>query len=342
MGEVKVDEDGETILSADGLVELQIGVVGEPEATAVVDGAMVQVAIAPNTDLVTRIIDDGVQMIAVLGAQDASGEIAFTMALPEGSQLIPQSDGSIAVMAETTVEQVTPESAELLTSRIDAIIGSSLANGAITAAQWDAIESLPAPQVAPVTGTYQVAEIEAPWAWDANGEPVPTHFEIVESGLVQVVDVDRDTAFPVTADPSILVKALHPVNFAFAVALGLVVQKSVKAVGGSCRKESAYDLNVCWGGAGAITKLDGRGGGTTYGSTYYYAKKDPKIAYSAKAYKDLMTHEAAHYTQWIVVGPAFAVSYFQAESLSVKLAGKGGCGNVWEILAGLNKGGYKC
>lgn len=42
---------------------------------------------------------------------------------------------------------------------------------------------------------------EKPWAKDANGADVPTHFEIQGSRLVQVVDFDSNTAFPVVADP---------------------------------------------------------------------------------------------------------------------------------------------
>ncbi|MDN4613876.1 hypothetical protein P5G50_05360 [Leifsonia sp. F6_8S_P_1B] len=49
-----------------------------------------------------------------------------------------------------------------------------------------------------VTGT-----VAAPWAKDANGAPVATHYEIDGTTLVQVVDFTERTAFPVVADPSI-------------------------------------------------------------------------------------------------------------------------------------------
>ena len=48
-----------------------------------------------------------------------------------------------------------------------------------------------------------VAEIQAPWARDAEGNPVPTHFEISGNDLIQKVDFDEDTVFPVVADPAI-------------------------------------------------------------------------------------------------------------------------------------------
>lgn len=43
--------------------------------------------------------------------------------------------------------------------------------------------------------------IAPPWAKDAFGLSVPTHYEIEGSTLVQVVEFTDDTAFPVVADP---------------------------------------------------------------------------------------------------------------------------------------------
>lgn len=44
--------------------------------------------------------------------------------------------------------------------------------------------------------------VAAPWAKDANGNPVPTHYEINGNTLTQVVDFTANTAFPVVADPT--------------------------------------------------------------------------------------------------------------------------------------------
>ncbi len=40
------------------------------------------------------------------------------------------------------------------------------------------------------------------WAKDANGQDVPTHYEVRGNTLTQVVDVTEHTAFPVVADPT--------------------------------------------------------------------------------------------------------------------------------------------
>lgn len=50
-------------------------------------------------------------------------------------------------------------------------------------------------------GVITAGTIEAPWAKDANGAPVPTRYRLEGSTLVQEIDTDSDTAFPVVADP---------------------------------------------------------------------------------------------------------------------------------------------
>lgn len=46
-----------------------------------------------------------------------------------------------------------------------------------------------------------VAYVSAPWAKDANGADVPTHYELRGNRLTQVVDFTPAAAFPVVADP---------------------------------------------------------------------------------------------------------------------------------------------
>ena len=47
---------------------------------------------------------------------------------------------------------------------------------------------------------FPSATIAQPWATDADGNPVPTHFDIRGTSVVQVVD-HRGAAYPVVADP---------------------------------------------------------------------------------------------------------------------------------------------
>ena len=46
------------------------------------------------------------------------------------------------------------------------------------------------------------AYVASPWAKDANGDAVPTHYEVSGNTLTQVVDFTAATAFPVVADPT--------------------------------------------------------------------------------------------------------------------------------------------
>lgn len=46
-----------------------------------------------------------------------------------------------------------------------------------------------------------VAFVAAPWARDANGNAVPTRYEVQGASLTQVIDFTEASAFPVVADP---------------------------------------------------------------------------------------------------------------------------------------------
>ncbi|MCF0233086.1 MAG: hypothetical protein HUJ63_12725 [Enterococcus sp.] len=46
-----------------------------------------------------------------------------------------------------------------------------------------------------------IGNIEEPWAKDANGEKVATNYELDGNTIIQVVNFDENTAFPVVADP---------------------------------------------------------------------------------------------------------------------------------------------
>ncbi|MGI5532477.1 hypothetical protein ACQEVX_35450 [Streptomyces syringium] len=48
-----------------------------------------------------------------------------------------------------------------------------------------------------------VGAIEAPWAKDAHGKPVATSYKLDGNQLIQQVETNKDTVFPVVADPKI-------------------------------------------------------------------------------------------------------------------------------------------
>ena len=82
---------------------------------------------------------------------------------------------------------------------------------------------------------------DAPWARDANGAEVPTHYEINGTTLTQVVDHHGgDWAYGITADPSVwkVLRCTAAITIAvgstvFAVAKLAKIKKLVKAAGGA-------------------------------------------------------------------------------------------------------------
>lgn len=48
---------------------------------------------------------------------------------------------------------------------------------------------------------FTVGTFEAPWAVDANGNEVPTRYEIDGDAITQVIEPTASTAYPVVADP---------------------------------------------------------------------------------------------------------------------------------------------
>ncbi|GEK35682.1 hypothetical protein [Kurthia sibirica] len=82
------------------------------------------------------------------------------------------------------------------------------------------------------------------WAVDANGKEVPTKYEVVGNTLIQTVDFNENTAFPVLADPDwVAIGACAAAltwfvgSNLFAAAKIIKVKKYIKALGGF--KESA-------------------------------------------------------------------------------------------------------
>lgn len=65
----------------------------------------------------------------------------------------------------------------------------------------DRLEAMEDGTVALNSDRFPQGAFEAPWARDASGANIPTHFEVKNNQLVQIVDFDSDTAFPVVADP---------------------------------------------------------------------------------------------------------------------------------------------
>jgi len=350
---IEVAKDGDVTLSAPGMPEIGLSVAGDPEQTKVVGGALVQTEVAPSTDVVTRATENGVQMVAVLADASAPSSIEFPIDLPTAARLVSQPDGSITVFAPVEVEKAEPGELERFAADMRRVLGDAEVDPTeLTDSELAELAAIRPVATYVDTEDQAVAVLGKAWAVDANGAQLTTHYEVEGAVVRQVVDVNTGTAFPVTADPwwSWLVDTAKSIlkssgvalgNTAFAWALGGWIAGKAVQTGGACRWESSRLMYVCWGGA--LSRLDGYGGGTTYGITFY-ARSDPKnwTGMTSRKYADLLAHEAEHATQWKLLGPGFAAAYLAAEGIGRVTTGASGCGNIFEVMADLKKGNYTC
>jgi hypothetical protein len=51
--------------------------------------------------------------------------------------------------------------------------------------------------------TVKVGSVDSPWATDASGKSVPTHYTVDGDALIQTVQPDASTQYPIVADPSV-------------------------------------------------------------------------------------------------------------------------------------------
>ena len=80
----------------------------------------------------------------------------------------------------------------------------------------------------------QVAEIEAPWAKDANGRDVPTHYELLGTRLTQIVEHrDYDFTYGIVADPNVWQITKCAAAIGYLVGSNVVLIGKIKALGGA-------------------------------------------------------------------------------------------------------------
>jgi len=199
-GDLVVTDEGAT-LAMDG-ESYGLAPLGGSDESTVVDGALVNHEVAPSTDVVTRAVEGGVQMAAVLADAAAPGEVSFALDLPQGAELSTNVDGTISVIAPVEVVEPLPGEEARIETEVSAILGGVQDDTEITDAQWAALDAIEPAATTTTVESREMAKIGAAWAVDANGEAVATHYEIDGTTLTQVVDTDGQTAYPVVADPA--------------------------------------------------------------------------------------------------------------------------------------------
>lgn len=67
-----------------------------------------------------------------------------------------------------------------------------------------ALAEIPEEATVASTSTEIVGMVEKPWAFDANGAPLETRYEVNGNQLTQTVVTDEKTAYPIVADPTLI------------------------------------------------------------------------------------------------------------------------------------------
>lgn len=121
-----------------------------------------------QTEAAVQSVQDGVRMMTVIKGPDAPKDTRYTLNLPAGTHLEEASPSYDADSARPEDDSDVPMTGYVIVGADDAVLG----------------------------------EIEAPWAKDANGKSVPTHYTLDGNQLTQTVD-HAGAAYPVVADPTV-------------------------------------------------------------------------------------------------------------------------------------------
>lgn len=140
-----------------------------------------------------------------------NGDLAITLA-PEASSAegVLAQDGTLVYPADdtgvATAVQPLDSGVRIQTVLADADAATSFSytlEGVDLAIQPDgSIALYPEGTLTSGVTATGIGFIDAPWAFDAAGAAVPTHYEVAGDTFVQIVEPPADAAYPVVADPT--------------------------------------------------------------------------------------------------------------------------------------------
>ena len=114
-------------------------------------------------------------------------------------------DGSVAIHSVLNSAEAPRAFDYILGLQAGAVVQVDEASGSATALNAD--------------GSVAVM-VAAPWATDANGRSIPTHYSVSGHTLTQHVEVTAESAFPVVADPWLGVELVAAYSFNFVSGSG--------------------------------------------------------------------------------------------------------------------------
>lgn len=172
-------------------------------ATESAGGTVAAEAEIVEAGLVISVPTDPAAGISVVG-----GGVDLGIGLPNGTKASPASvDGDGIVSYDNgdgsaTVPVVKDDGSVQITTVIDGPDAPTRYAYPLDVPEGGSIEDAGNGMIAVLDQDGEfVAAVMPPWAKDANGNPVATHFEIDGDTLTQVVEHTAATAYPVAADP---------------------------------------------------------------------------------------------------------------------------------------------
>ncbi|WP_245993465.1 DUF2599 domain-containing protein [Xylanimonas allomyrinae] len=164
--------DGEvnaTAQTESGPVSVSVGVVADESVRGALasDGSVVYAG-QGSTDATVQPTEDGMRIHTVISDASAPTRFVHDVTLSPGLRLVMMSDIPVDNAEGALMHEAGEPSGVLFLDAEDHVVGG----------------------------------FSSPWAKDANGMDVPTHYEIQDGALVQYVDhMGSDVAYPVVADP---------------------------------------------------------------------------------------------------------------------------------------------
>ena len=119
----------------------------------------------------------------------------------------------------------------------DLTYGLNLPSGAQASVQSDGAVLITADDEATLLGGIGI-----PWATDASGRSLATHYEIVGDTLVQTVETTPETQYPVVADPYLFVDLISSASWVYHTGYGWTLQ--VAPTGWARANAGSYSVGV--------------------------------------------------------------------------------------------------
>lgn len=204
LAESRVAVEGSEVLLGEAYPNISLPS-GAAEGLVSDDGTAVFADAAPGLDVIVEAGDEGLARILTVADEESSDtsehRYSYEIDLPDGAVLEQSDQGTVFVLAPapTAVENEPVDLSDVLPADNEDAEGTDWVDGEDVATEEELAGDFEVAEGWEVVGAYQTA-----WSVDADGTRLPTHYEIENNTITQVVDT-TGAQFPVVSDPIPLV-----------------------------------------------------------------------------------------------------------------------------------------